>query len=236
MFAKLSPILLCLVCAAPLAYAEEATRYNLVQLDTNAKQEVSNDTMNAVLYIEKQDTDSARLANVVNKLIKNALAEVALVAGVQAETGNMNNSPIYKYENNTNRITGWNAHAEIRLKSQDFEAMSKIIGRLQNTMLLQGVSFSVSDSSRKAAEDKLTTASIQAFYARANIIQQAMGGKQFKIVNMNISQNNQWQPQQPMFEARALMKSAAMDVAAPVVQGGDSTLQVSVSGQIEVLP
>ena len=73
-------------------------------------------------------------------------------------------------------------------------------------------------------------AAIAAFKARADVVAEAMG-KKYRIKQMNIHTNSRGP--QPLY--RAANKSMLMEAAAPMpVEGGESAINATVTGQIEL--
>ncbi len=99
---------------------------------------------------------------------------------------------------------------------------------------MAGMSFSVSDATRKEVEDQLLKQAVQAFQARAQLASEALGGKQFKLVSLNLNSNGF---QQPMPMRMGAMKSSMMSDSAPAqtIEAGTSQVQMNADGVIEVL-
>ena len=100
----ISGALLALVAALPaLAQSgREAVPYNTVDLQADAQREVDNDTLNALLYVEMNDTDPAKLADALNRVSADALALAKAYRQVRMRTGNIQTYPVY---DKTQRLT-----------------------------------------------------------------------------------------------------------------------------------
>jgi predicted secreted protein len=131
------------------------------------------------------------------------------------------------------KITGWRERAALRLESADFPALSKLTGELLNTLKMENMDFTIADATRKSSEDALLKEAVTAFKARAQLATDALGGKGYKIVNLNLNTNGY-----PMPYARAgmMMKGALADSApTPEVEAGTSQVSMTADGVIEVL-
>ena len=87
---------------------------------------------------------------------------------------------------------------------------------------------------RKTSEDALLKDAVNAFKARAQLATDALGGKGYKIVNLNLNSNGY---PQPYMRSEMMMKAAspAMDSApTPEVEAGTSEISMSADGVIEV--
>lgn len=216
------------------ALAADQLHYNQISLRAEVSQEVARDKMIVTLYTESQNTDPAKLAAEVTTIMNKALGEAREAREVKAVTlrqGSRNSYPIY--DNKNQKITGWRERAELRLESADFPALSKLTGELLNTLKMDNMDFTIADATRKSSEDALLKDAVAAFKARAQLATDALGGKGYKIVNLNFNTNGY-----PMPYARnggMMMKAAAMDSApTPEVEAGTSQVSMSADGVIEV--
>lgn len=213
------------------ALAADQLHYNQISLRAEVSQEVARDKMIVTLYTESQNTDPAKLAAEVTTIMNKALGEAREVKGVTLRQGSRNSYPIY--DNKNQKITGWRERAELRLESADFPALSKLTGELLNTLKMDNMDFAIADATRKSSEDALLKDAVAAFKARAQLATDALGGKGYKIVNLNFNTNSY-----PMPYARnggMMMKAAAMDSApTPEVEAGTSQVSMSADGVIEV--
>ncbi|TWR93081.1 DUF541 domain-containing protein [Pseudomonas saxonica] len=217
---------------ASLPALAEGINYNQVSLRAEASQEVPRDLMIVTLYTEAQNSDSAKLAAEITTTMNNALNQAKQVKEVTLRQGSRNSFPIY--DNKTQKITGWRERAELRLESTDFAALSKLTGELMQTLKMGNMQFSVANATRKTSEDALLKDAVNAFKARAQLATDALGGKGYKIVSLNLNTNGY---PQPYMRGAMMMKAAApaMDSApTPEIEAGTSEVSMSADGVIEV--
>ena len=177
---------------ASLPALAEGVNYNQVSLRAEASQEVPRDLMIVTLYTEAQNSDSAKLAAEITTTMNNALNQAKQVKEVTLRQGSRNSFPIY--DNKTQKITGWRERAELRLESTDFAALSKLTGELMQTLKMGNMQFTVANATRKTSEDALLKDAVNAFKARAQLASDALGGKGYKIVSLNLNSNGYPQP------------------------------------------
>lgn len=212
------------------AMAADELHYNQISLRAEVSQEVARDKMIVILYTEAQNADPAKLAADITTTLNTALGQAREVKAVTLRQGSRNSYPIY--DNKNQKITGWRERAELRLESADFPALSKLTGELLNTLKMANMDFTIADSTRKASEDALLKDAVAAFKARAQLATDALGGKGYKIVNLNFNTNGYPQPYE---RGAMMMKAAMMDAApAPEVEPGTSKVTMSADGVIEV--
>ncbi|MDR6576155.1 SIMPL domain-containing protein [Pseudomonas extremaustralis] len=213
------------------AMAADELHYNQIALRAEVSQEVARDKMIVTLYTESQNSDPAKLAAEITTTLNKALDQAREVKGVTLRQGSRNSYPIY--DNKNQKITGWRERAGLRLESADFPALSKLTGELLNTLKMENMDFTIADATRKSSEDALLKEAVTAFKARAQLATDALGGKGYKIVNLNLNTNGY-----PMPYARAgmMMKGALADSApTPEVEAGTSQVSMTADGVIEVL-
>lgn len=212
------------------ALAADELHYNQISLRAEVSQEVARDKMIVTLYTESQNTDPAKLAAEITTTLNKALGEAREVKGVTLRQGSRNSYPIY--DNKNQKITGWRERAELRLESADFPALSKLTGELLNTLKMENMDFAIADATRKTSEDALLKDAVAAFKARAQLATDALGGKGYKIVNLNFNTNGY---PQPYARGGMMMKAAMADSApTPEVEAGTSQVNMSADGVIEV--
>lgn len=195
---------------------------DVVTLQAEASREVQNDQLVAVLAAEVNGSNPAELAETVNRRMAEALKLAGDAKTVKLRSGNYQTLPRYKDQ----RIDSWSASQELRLESADFAAAARLIGKLQQTLVVRGMSVRLSPEARRAAEDALISEAIAAFQARAEIARQAMKAAGYRVRNMTISTSGA-QPMMAQFAARA-------ERAPVAVEGGVSQVGVTVSGSIQL--
>jgi predicted secreted protein len=223
-----SAIVIGLLGTASISALAAEPRYNQISLRAEVTQQVNRDRMQVTLYSEAQDADPAKLAARVTQTMNDALATARKGKDINVSLGGRSSYPIYEEKGQS--ISGWRERAEIQLESADFAALSKLTGELLENLSMGNMSFSVSDSTRKRSEDELIKQAVDAFKARAQIATDALGGKTYKIVSLNLNSSGY----QPPVRMQALAKSARMDAVTPDVEAGTSDISVNADGVIEV--
>jgi len=203
--------------------------YNLYHLSASAEDEIENDIMKVTLLASHQSLKSSDANKVVNQQMTMALEILKKTKDIQYETGNYQTQPVYQ----NRQITGWNASQQIELKSSDVDQLSEVIGKLQKELKISSMSFDVSKPVRQKAENGLSVEALNQFKERAELIQKTMGADQYQIVTVDINTGTQ----RPPARQRLMMTEMSMASAspAPTVEGGNSTVTVNVTGQIQLI-
>jgi predicted secreted protein len=204
--------------------------YDHVELSASAEQEVENDLLVASVYAEAQAERQREAADQVNTTLQWALDTARGAQDVKTQTTQYNTYPVYAANN---RIVGWQARQALRLESRDAKTLSELLGKLQERVAIESVHYDVSKAARDAAEEQLMSAALAQFRKRAELITKELGRDGYRIVRVNIGTGGA-PPIPVVYRTPAL--AAEADVAAPAVEAGVQTVNVSVNGTIELNP
>jgi predicted secreted protein len=225
-------VLSCGLLASLPALAADEPRFNQVSLRAEVSKEVARDLMVVTLYSEAQNTDPGKLAKQITETMNKAVQQARQVKDVKISQGSRNSYPVY--DSKGQKITGWRERAELRLEGADFPALSQLTADLLQDLKMGGMDFSIAPATRKASEDELLKDAVNAFKARAQLATEALGGKGYKVVSLNL--NSSGYPRPYLRSAPMAMKAMAADEAAPApdIEAGTSEVSMNADGLIEV--
>jgi predicted secreted protein len=219
--------LLALLLFALPAFAQDMKadpQVTTVALSAQADREVANDQVVVVVAAEEAGLDPAALSAAVNRKMSAAMPLVRAASGVKSRSAGYATYPVYK----AGRIESWRVSQQLRLEGSDFAAMAQLVGQLQKDLVVQGLSVGLSPEARRAAEDALVTEAVAAFQARADIARRAMKATASRVRAMDIGTSGGGiRPMLAMARQRA-------DSAPPSIEGGTTTVAVTVSGTVEL--
>lgn len=219
-------MLFALTCTTAQADSHEPVR-NLVSLSTSAQEEVDNDLLVIRLFIEQEGREQAAAADRVNQAMAWALEAAGKVATVKAQTLDYQTYPVHDEQ----QIVGWRVRQSLRLESADKAALTTLLGTLQEKLAIESLGYEVSREVREVVEARLIEVAINRFSARAASIAKAFGRASYTIVSVNIDAHGN-QPQ-PIPYASAMREMKA-DVASPSIETGRQSLEVGISGTVEL--
>lgn len=226
----LSSLLLVSASSPVFAATAEPLNYNVINIQADASREVSNDQIQAVLYIEKNNKQPAELSNQINLNMNQALAIAKKYPQVKVTTGAQSTYPVY--DNDNQKLKEWRGRAELQLQSRDFKAASQLIAELQQNFQTESIGFSVSDEQRNKVESELMLEASKNFQQRAQLLAQSWHKNSYNLVNLNINTNSSYRPMM-----MSSLRTAKFAEAAPVAQdmnAGDSKISVSANGSIQL--
>jgi len=213
---------------AATAHAEEAQKdYDVVSLQAEASREADNDEALALLAAEARGENPAALAEQVNKKMAAALKLVKAVPVVRPRSGSYRTAPTYK----GGRVDGWLVSQELRLESNDLPALAKLVGELQDTLLVQGMQLRLAPATRRSIEEALIAEAIAAFQSRAEIVRKAMKASSYRVRTLNIGTSGGGIV---VPFARSEMRAMSAAAAPVAVEAGTSVVQVTASGTVQL--
>lgn len=219
-------LLLCVFCSTTLAADDKKPAGTLLSFSVEASQSVANDLAHATVFAEATDAQSAEVARKVNAAMARAIAVAKTYPDIKTKTGSTWTSPIYGKNGHT--IESWHMRSEIQLESLKLAALGELVGKLQGDLAVSQITLQPAPETRRKAEDTATLEALNAFQAKAQMIA-ANFKKFYRIINMNISGGNRGIVY-PMARGAMLKEAASMPI-----EGGDSVVTVSVSGEIELI-
>jgi predicted secreted protein len=222
-------ITLMLFCLSCITHAAEDKKPvgTIISFSAEASQTVSNDLARATVFAEANDANSAAVARKVNGLIAQAMATTKGFPEVKTRSGSTWTSPVYGKSGRN--IEAWQMHSELQLESRDIAALGDLIGKLQGSLGVSQINLQPATETRLKAQEQATLGALNAFQTKAKSIASNFK-KYYKIVRMNVEGGNQG-PIYPMVRS-AMVK---MEAAPMPIEGGDSTITVTVSGEIELI-
>jgi predicted secreted protein len=204
---------------------------NIVQLSANASVDVVQDFMVLNMNTTRDGPDAGAVQSQLKAALEVALNEAkkATTPGqLEVKTGQFSLSPRYGRDT---RITGWQGTVELVMEGRDFEKISSTAGKIQ-TLTVSGVSFSLSRELRSRVQTETQAQAIANFKTQAESIAKGFGFSGYSLREVSVSANDYGQAFRPRMIA---MEGRAAMVDAPVpVEAGKSTVQVTVSGSVQL--
>jgi predicted secreted protein len=202
-----------------------------ISFQASAQRNAPNDLGSATAYVEISGTVSADVAQRVNAVMTDALTTAKTFEKVTVRTGNSRTWPLYGAKSKTGQtgaIEGWRMRSELQLESRDATALAAAVGQLQTTLSVSDISFAPSPETRRKIEDDTAIDAIKVFREKANRYAAAFK-RPYKIRSLTIHSGAV--PPTSTFSAMAM---ASAESAPIPVEAGESRIQVSVEGQIEL--
>jgi predicted secreted protein len=216
------------------AHAETpATPANVVQIAASGFMEVQQDW----LTLRLNTTETGPDALTVQNQLKAALETALRVARAQAQPGQLEVQTgqfgLYPRYNSAGKVNGWQGSTELLLEGRDIARITETAGKI-STLTLGGVSFSLSRQTQRQLESAVQAQAIERFQARAAEVAKGFGFAGYTLREVAISSADQdlSQPNPPRMLAMQA-KAAMSEMAVPVV-AGKSTVNVTVSGSIQL--
>ncbi len=222
--ATLSAAISLVVLTSPLARAQapQAT-LPAVNVSASATATVTNDRLQAWLRTEADNVSPAAAAAQVNAASAKAIADAKTFPGVKVATLGYSTQQLAE----KGKPTRWRVSQTITVDATDFTAAATLLSKLQdeNGLLLSNMTFSVTDKTRRDAEDSVTQQAIKGWQARAEQAARGLGFGAWRVGHVTV-QTSGGQPY-PVMRAQAMALNAAPPVA---IEAGTTDVTVTVSG------
>ncbi len=240
----LTALSLLAITAATAAKAEECmyvlppSGTSVVSLAATERLKLNQDTLNATLRIEQENTDPRALQDAINKAMTEALAEANKATTVKTSTTSYY---VYQYDEqnpdpNTGRPTKavkkWRGSQSIQLESKEPTRLLELAGKIQDMgFVMGGLDYSLSNEQSDKVQNELLDKALRQLGAKAKIAQAALGKSAYEIVDVSVEGA---QPPQPvMYKAMAMRAEMASDasVASPAAQSGETEVTLTVTAR-----
>ncbi len=206
------------------AFAEDKS-YNRVGFSVQAQDEVENDQIVAILYLEKEGSNAGNLADDVNQGISWAIKKAKRVDSVKVQTQAYQTYPVHG-----KLFDRWRVRQTIRLESRNAAVLSDLVGLLQKQLAVQSLDVQLSAAARKAKVDKLLGETLARFRARAALLSRELNFGNYRIVRIDINTSER----SPRLSPRKSRSLAMSGVSPPAIEKGMRTVTVTASGVIEL--
>lgn len=207
------------------------TLRNVAQLSVSASIDVQQDLLSISLSTTRDGTEAGAVQAQLKQALDAALSQAkqqALPGQMEVRTGNFSLYPRYGKDG---KINGWQGSTELVLEGKDFPRITATAGKIQ-TLTLSGVSFALSREQRAKVEADAQTQAIDRFRSKAGDIAKGFGFSGYTLREVSINANDQTYAPRPRTMAMQA-KSEMADASVPV-EAGKSTVQVNVSGSIQM--
>jgi predicted secreted protein len=205
---------------------------NVVQLSATGSVEVPQDFLTLTLSTTREAPDAAALQLQLKTAVDAALAE----ARKSAETGQLDVRSgafsLFPRSGKDGKITTWQGTAEIVLEGRDFGRISTTAGRV-STLTVHQVTFSLSREQRQRVESQAQAMAIERFKAKAGDIARSFGFADYSLREVSVNADDVGYAGPPRVMAMQA-KAASADISPVPVEAGKSTVQVTVSGAVQL--
>lgn len=212
------------------AFADDG-KQNLIGFEVSSQSTVQNDEASAVMSKTMSAKNAKELATKLNPLINQSLAIAKKYPSVKVSTGSQYAHPEYS----KGKIIGVSGSASLNLKSQDTEALSNLMAELQNSLLLESLSFDVSDALRESTNNRLRDEATQKFKNEANSLVKAWGAKSYRLINAQMNSHSNGSYAKRMFSSMAVAEQAMDAAASQNLEAGSSEIRYTINGTIQLV-
>lgn len=211
------------VCAN--AQSATADQRPLVRLEASAVREIPEDLATANLFTEKENVSPAAAQEEVSLAVGKALA-VAKSQDIRVLGSHYAGYPVTGKDG---KIATWRVRADVTLESADTAALGTVINKVSGNLTIGNVQYTVSRAKAEQVRQELQDEALRAFKTKASAAAQSLGYSRYELGEIQIMATNEGGRPTPMM-------AMAVKAAAMPLEQGKSTLGISVSGTIRLIP
>jgi predicted secreted protein len=211
--------------------AHLAPPQNVVQLSATGSVEVPQDYLSLTLAATREAADAAAVQAQLKTAIDAALAEARKAASPGQMEVRSGGFSLYPRHSKEGRITTWVGTADIVLHGRDFARITSAAGRVTG-LVVQNVDFSLSREERARVEAQAQAMAIERFKAKAGEIARGFGFADYGLREVSVNANDGGGGYARAMPMQA--KAMSADMAPVPVEAGKSTVQVTVSGGVQL--
>ncbi|MEY4978468.1 MAG: hypothetical protein RLZZ352_738 [Pseudomonadota bacterium] len=205
---------------------------NVVQLSASGFKEVQQDWLSMTLNTTREASDAVTLQTQLKQALDAALVVARAAAQPQQLEVRTGQFSLYPRYGSNGRLSGWQGSTELVLEGRDFARISATAGKIQ-TLTLGQVGFSLSREAQQALESEVQAMAMERFKQRAHEIAKGFGFNGYALREISFTSADQPSGSYPMPRLMAMQARAVAD--APVaVEAGKSTVNVTVSGSVQL--
>lgn len=224
----------CLVSSIPVSaqVMPPAEPSNVVNLSASGFLQVPQDWLSVSLNTTKEGSDAAAVQSQLKTALDAALAVVKPAVQQQqleVRTGQFSLFPRY---GSNGKINGWQGSTELVIEGRDFTRISTTAGKVQS-LTVGHVGFSLSREAQRQLEADVQAMAIERFRAKAGDVAKGFGFQGYVLREVSISSADQ-ESVQPYPRAMAMQAKAAVADAPVAVEPGKSTVNITVSGSVQL--
>lgn len=223
--------------ANPISYATGTLNYNIVEFSESAVMEVPRDTMTVYFSVEAEGKNREAVTQAFIKKYNALNARIQANSAFKMETLGRQVYPRYQWGGGKSSQVGWEESARLKVESQDFEALNRLIAESYEDAHLQHTVFSVSKARREAVIDQISETAILRFKQRADSLAKTLQSSGYKIVKLQIGHlgDQSYRYDSAVSEAMTLQSAAASNkaaIAAP--EPGTEEIRVTINGAVQM--
>jgi predicted secreted protein len=222
----------CLGLLMPQAHADAPLPVaNQLSLSASATAEVTNDVLVITFSTQREAADAATVQAQLTQALNAALVEARKAAQpgqVEISTGTFSVQPRYAPKGEP---TKWQGMAELRAEGKDFDALTRLVGRIQ-TLSVAGVGYKLSREARDKLQLEVSAQAIARFRSQAEAYAKSFGFSGVTLRAVEVNTGEAYAPPIPRFRA-ASAETAAASPPLPV-EAGKSSVTTTVSGSVQM--
>lgn len=202
-------------------------RQPVLTLQASASSQVMQDSVTITLSAELEAAQQADVARQLTERLNATLQQAGKPEGIKVRNGAWQ---VWPSTDRDGRITAWRGRAEVLLESREMAAAASLANSLAPYMAIASVSFELSPEAQAAEEQRLLQEVASAFSQRAEAAAAAFGFSGYEVRRLELGGSGAMPA--PRVGGMMLRASATEDAAPPQLEPGETTVSLSVQGEV----
>lgn len=219
------------VQAGPGHHHEHETRAPILSLQASASSQVMQDSVSITLAAEIQAQSQSEVASQLTERLNATLKQAGKPADIRVRNGSWR---VWPNTDRDGKITDWRGRVEVVLESREIAAAADLAMQLSDHMAISNISFDLSPEARAAEEARLLKEVAAAFSQRAQEAATAFGFENYTIRKLDLGGSGIMP--MPRVEGMMFRMAASADAAPPQLEPGETTVSLSVQGEVALQP
>jgi len=200
---------------------------NKVKFQIKEQITADNDFVSIDFGLTVEGKTPADATNKINVKMQKAKGIFKKYANVKIKTTRLRVNPRYK----KSKITHWTGTSSVKITGANNKRTLSLISKLQEHLNYQSINFFISPEMKKTITDKLLITAITRYREQAQTIATAFGSSEFEITETSINTPSINTRRYFQESAPRMMSAKMVD---PVIEAGDSSVTVNISGVVLV--
>ena len=205
----------------------------VLTLSATERMSLSQDEIVASLRYEVRGGSPKDVQDKINKAMQDAIERAKKEEALEVTTGSYQVNE--RYENR--RVVGWMGAQGLNLVGKDKDALLEVVADIQTMgFAMNNLSFRLSTGKAESVQDQLMTQALEKLQHRATVAAKALGKSTIQFVQISEGYSQMPRPVPMMMRTMSDAVAESVSIAAPVVEGGDSDVTLTVNARILISP
>lgn len=167
----------------PSVHSESTAHTMMLSLDASVQKDVEADSVRLVFSKQVTGSNQQKLTKELNKSINAVINKGKTMAALQVSNGSYG----FWQASEHGKEMRWEMKGEVIVTSKDFQQAKDFIAMVKDEMSLDGISFFLSEDTRKQVENSLIENAVEGFKSKAEKAVKSFGFQHYRVIKANVA-------------------------------------------------